>query len=1172
MKFITGILLTCALLYPQEFRATLNGRVLDPSGAPILDAPVTVKNLGTNAAFSTRTDVQGNFTILFLQPGTYSATVEAPGFKKATRTGFELSVNQTATLSFSLELGATSQEVTVTAEAELLDDSSADRGGVVDEKAIKEYPLNGRNPFMLAALVPGVDFNGSLAYQRPFDNGAIAEWGINGTNRNTEFLLDGAPNNAQAGGNNLAYVPPVDSVQEFKIQTNSYDAQYGRSGGGTVNVVLKSGSNRIHGTAYEFLRRNWLDANSFQNNARGAPKDGHYLDQYGVQLDGPVYLPKIYNGHDKTFFLFNYEGYREGTPQPLVLSVPEPEMKNGDFSKLVDARNRRITIYDPLSGGLVNNVWTRSPFPSNVIPQDRINPIARKIASFFPTPNVRTAGADYASANYFLSGGTNPATDDFYNLVLKFDHNLGSRHRMFFRHASNDRTERRSANGVSGPGENGQFPLKRINDAYVIDWVSTLSPQTIFNIRSSFSRYVEGSRSDTNLAFDMTELGFPKDLPQKLGAKFGFGIYVLDGYIQLGRGFSSNTTNTFTTHPTFTRVSGSKTLKAGFDMRWIQYSTQNSGDVFRLNQNAAFTQQVFNRADALSGDSLSSWLLGTPTSGTANYPVAPIFMYRYLAPWVQHDWKVLPKLTINSGLRMDFNFAPNERFNRMNRGFDESATSPINALIDRESFPDFPTLRGGLRFAGVDGAPRTATSLFRKTFQPRIGAAYSWNRKTVIRGGWGRYYLNPNNDFQQTFGFSNSTALVSSNDASRTGIPNKIADPFPIVLTPPGASAGLTTFAGRAFSFMNSDFRLPYIDQFSFSIQRLVTTRSRFEITYVGSRGYDQQGTRVYNEVEDAGFRDGCNLMKGGNPGLCDAPQQNPFRSIPAFAGTTYATNGTIALSNTLRPFPQFGAITELGRNDGLSWYNAVQSLFTWRNRSGINLNVNYTFSKNMARNGFLDPQNLVMQQGLTALDKPHRFTASMIAQLPFGRGQRFFRSVSGWRSRLISGWQATTIVSYSNGRPWTLPTNVIYLKDAKLHNDWTGSTIQAVKPCVQRWNENNTITMQPFSLDAGCTEANWLIVPRFNPRYHPTYDGRIRLQSVAMADASLNKTTRFTERLSVQFRAECFNLANSFFVVSQQFNNNPESVQFGSLIKAAVSAPASNYPRQMQLGFKLIW
>lgn len=303
----------------------MNGRVVDPTDAPVAGASVVVRHTETNARYPAQTDSSGNYTAPFLPPGTYAITVELRGFKKAVREGVQLSVGQVATLDFRLELGATTQEVTVTAEAPLLEQSNADRGGLIDEQSVKEYPLNARNPLMLAGLVEGVDYNGSLAYQRPFDNGALADWSINGSgNRNNEFLLDGAPNNAQAGGNNLAYVPPVDSVLEFKIQTNSYDAQYGKSGGGVVNVVLKSGGNRFHGSLYEFARRNGWDANSFQNNARGAPRDGHYLDQYGVQLDGPLVLPKLYHGRNRTFFLFNYEGYREGTPQPLILSVPAP--------------------------------------------------------------------------------------------------------------------------------------------------------------------------------------------------------------------------------------------------------------------------------------------------------------------------------------------------------------------------------------------------------------------------------------------------------------------------------------------------------------------------------------------------------------------------------------------------------------------------------------------------------------------------------------------------------------------------------------------------------------------------------------------------------------------------------------------------------------------------------
>ena len=245
------------------------------------------------------------------------------------------------------------------------------------------------------------------------------------------------PNNAQAGGNNVAYVPPVDAVQEFRIQTNTYDAQFGKSAGGIINVALKSGTNKVHGSAYEFLRRNALDANSFQNNARNAPKDGHFLDQYGGLLDGPVYLPKIYDGRNKTFFLVNYERYREATPRPLVLSVPEKDMRDGNFAALTDAAGRRVTIYDPTTTRQQGSTWVRDAFPGNVIPGSRINPIARKIVNFFPEPTVRTAGVAYAQQNYFVPGGDNPAADSFYNLVFKFDQNFGSRHHLFFRQASN---------------------------------------------------------------------------------------------------------------------------------------------------------------------------------------------------------------------------------------------------------------------------------------------------------------------------------------------------------------------------------------------------------------------------------------------------------------------------------------------------------------------------------------------------------------------------------------------------------------------------------------------------------------------------------------------------------------------------------------------------------------
>src|ERR1051326_1977603 len=365
-------LLACpalATLSGQEFRATITGHVTDQSGAAVPNVAVQLKNLGTNEAASATTDSTGNYTIPFLRPGLYTITVEAAGFKKYVRGDVTLNVGQTAAINIALELGQVTESVTVSGDVLLLDSAKADRGQVIDSQSVREFPLNARNPFMLSILSAGVNFNGNIIYQRPFDNGAIADWNINGGwDRNNEFLLDGAPNNGQAGNNNIALVPSVDAVQEIKIQTNSFDAQYGKTAGGIVNVSLKSGTNQFHGTAYEFARRIAWDANSFQNNARGADKrgcvpsdtlclkdaQGHFLDQYGGTIGGPIIFPKLYNGRNKSFFFGAYEGYREGTPTPLSLSFPAPEFLQGDFSNLKDSTGKQIVIYNPFTGRDVN--------------------------------------------------------------------------------------------------------------------------------------------------------------------------------------------------------------------------------------------------------------------------------------------------------------------------------------------------------------------------------------------------------------------------------------------------------------------------------------------------------------------------------------------------------------------------------------------------------------------------------------------------------------------------------------------------------------------------------------------------------------------------------------------------------------------------------------------------
>jgi len=1192
--------------FAQEFRATLTGRVTDPSNAAIPGAVVQIRNTGTNEIATSTTDSQGSYTIPFLKPGTYNLSTEVAGFKKVTQENLTLNVGQTATINLTMEVGAVTDTVTVTGEVPVLETANADRGLVIDEQRVREFPLNARNPFMLSLLTAGVNFNGNIIYQRPFDNGAIADWNINGSyDRNNEFLLDGAPNNGQAGNNNIALVPSVDAVQEFKIQTNSFDAQYGKTAGGIVNVSLKSGTNGFHGTAYEFARRIAWDANSFQNNARGADKrgcvptdslclqnaSGHYLDQYGGTIGGPIIFPKLYNGRNKSFFFAAYEGYREGTPTPLSLSVPAPEFLQGDFSSLKDTAGRQIVIYNPFTGRDVNGTWTRDPFANNKIPGNLLNPIAQKILGFLPQPNVPSSGSFYSQNNYAVQSIDQ---DSFYNLMLRFDHSFGEKHRIFFRHASNDRTEIRPTNDVKGPGADGQLPLKRLNDAYVLDYVGALKPTFIANIRTSWNRYVEGSRGDPDVGHPPTELGFQAALVNQLSLPNLFGRYEFDNYQALGRYSSFNYTNTFAMNPNITMIHSGHTIHTGLDFRLIVYNNQNVGNPFRLQSTKAFTQKTYNTADSLSGNSLASFLLGVlPGGGNngADYNVLTSTVQSYYAPYVQDDWKVTRKLTLNLGLRWDFNLSPFERYNRLNRGFDPNAVNPIDKLIDRTQFPTLPAIKGALLFSGVNGADRRAGNLDWTAIQPRIGFAYQLTSKMVWRGGFGKYYLNPNNDYIQSAGFSVTTPVTGSLDSGRTPIPNLLNNPFPGgISVPTGSNLGALTFLGRQPNFFDPSFKVPYVNQFSLGFQYAMPFRSNLDVSYVGNRSYKLENLYDYNEPGLA-FRKQCNPLEGGNPAFCDALVPNPFFNLPQFANTTLGTTPTISRFNLNRPFPEFGSFQQRGRNNGKVWYNSMQVGYQIRGAAGMNLTFAYTYSKMIEQaalsNSFMgagtaaftDTQQQIPQRSVYAFDRPHVLKIGTVWELPFGKGKHFVNTSHPVLSRLVSGWQHTMIFQYSSGRPWEFPGNVVYLKDASMPNiDWSAPKIYGVRPCVLKMNPDGSSTPQPYSLSYGCgtdpSTYNFLFVPSslYAPRMSPLHFSNIRLHAVPQVDMSVNKTTQITEHTSVQFRAEAFNIMNTFYLPIQQFTNNLDDANFGSIIKGTTAQGNANFPRQIQLAVKFIF
>jgi hypothetical protein len=1210
----------CATLSAQEFRSTISGHVFDSSGAAVPNAKVQATNYGTNETTTATTDNSGSYSIPLLRPGDYKVTATAQGFKQFMRDHVTLETAKVIGIDVSLEVGAVTDTVEVTAEAAMLETQTASRGGVVTSQQVSEMPLNARNPFMLGAMMAGVTFNGAAIWQRPFDNGAIAQWSMNGgRDSSSEFMLDGASNDGQMGSNNVAYVPIVDAVQEFNVMQNMYNAEYGHTGSGIMNVVLKSGTNSIHGAVYEYMRRTALDANTFQNNAISKPKTTHYLDQYGFEIDGPARIPGILkkDGPIKLFYTGAFENYREGTPNPLIVSWPTPEMRTGDFSKLVDPNNRKVTIYDPLTStdGGVNS--PRAAFPNNVIPQNRLNPIALAVSKYMPLPNqASSAGFRYGNADLSIPDFFDK--DKFYNLILKFDWNFGSKNRAFFRHGSNDRTEDRANNGIDNkPGTDGQQPFQRINDAYVVDWVGTATPTLVLNARASFNRFIEKGYGAANQGFDVVgNFGLPKSLIQQLPNqdKVYFGVWSFDsGYQTLGRSQSNNYTNNYQVQFNATKVQGNHTLKAGLDVRQQNYELQNTGNILGFSGNSTWTQQVYNNSSVggnPSGDGYASFLLGI-VGGSSNYPLFPWWKQIYMAPYVTDDWKVSRRLTLNIGIRWDLNGPQYEKWGRQQAWFDPTAAAPYAPAVAANvakyqaagsipsdlasAYSGLSNLKGGLTFANTNGIGNSPYRFQKGNFEPRLGWAYQLKDKLVFRGGFGQYHSNPTNDYQQTNGFSTSTSIVNSNDGGRTPIIGNLSNPYPGgIISPTGNSAGAATFVGRNPSWFDPNFVNPSVWQYSVGFQYQVSQTSTVEASYVGSRSYNLNMSVPYNLFSGGlAQRKQCDYLEGGNAAFCNQQVPNPFLGVPAFNGTGDFTATTISRARMMTLYPQYSSVnglTQLGRNNSTISYDSLQINYNIRTRSGLSLLGNYTFSKQVEQWGYQDVYTNKTQNGLYFLDRPHVLKLTTIYELPFGPGKHFGGGSHGVTKALISGWEVTNFfVDPLSGFPANLPGNAIMLKDpAKTPGggysgsvDWKAYQVREWNPCVLQQDPNTgAISPTSASLGLGCGadfsnnwgNYAWLQTTSFAPdRLEPNRSGQIRVHHAFQMDASLLKTTRIGERARIQLGFEAFNLMNHNYYGRDNINTSTGSSAFGSVIPANVSTQ-NMLPRNIQVRFKFNW
>ncbi len=1148
----------------QESRGTLTGRISDSSGASVANAKLHALNQETNTGGGTTTNHEGNFEIPFLIPGTYRLTVEAQGFKKSVRTGIAVTVNDRITADVVLEVGDLAQSVTVSAESTSLDTNSASIGLSIDDKQITDLPVAGGSPFYLARLAAGVTATGGHSPGNPFDQGhASSTIVVNGTRTgSSEVSMDGASN---MSGGGASASPPQDLVQEFKIQTLAFDASLGHGTGAIVNVSVRSGTNQLHGTTYffdSFIRSVPWFVNNFLYNPQTGPitpekiaqstNNGWLHQRWGTTFTGPIFIPKVYDGRNKSFFSFGYEAmYVRRTPT-FTGTVPTDSQRDGDFSSLLAIRTN-YQIYDPYSiKDAGNGLFTRQPLARNIIPPSQISPIAKNILAYYPKQN--TPGAVDAHNNYFR---VNDEDKDYSSYLSRIDHNFSENHRVYFRINQNYYQQTIQTLPTIAAGD---FNGRRVWGG-VFDDVLVLNPRLLLNLRYGIT-YQAPWTTHFSQGFDFTALGLPASLLNQTRDKNGieglaFPQITIGGYTGLGSaGGSRSATNYQTFTGTMTHLAGSHSLRFGGEFRLERENGYNFGNVApNLDFNPTWSKGPNQNSVASPiGQGLAEFLYGLPSGGQINVNASRAEQSTFYGLFLQDDWRVAKRLTVNAGLRWEMEGPTTERYNRSVRGFDFNTANPVdaaaraqyaaapNAALPVDQFKAF----GGLTFPGVNGQPHGLWTADKNNFAPRIGLAWTASKGTVIRTGYGIFHGLMGIDRLQVNqgGFNQVTTLVPSLD---NGLHYRatLANPFPDgIEAPTGASQGLLTQIGKAPSYFLGNPVSPYMQRWTFSMQRMLGSRTVFEATYVGNRGTHLQANRQFDPIprqylSTKSERDGPVITFLG------AQVANPFASLPEFFGTTLGTQ-RIAVSQLLRPYPEFTGITA-NIPDGYSYYHSLQVRLDRRFSKGFSFQFAYTWSKFMEATSYLNGSDLRPEKVISDQDYPHRAVIGGIYEFPFGKGKHWLTNVNRITDGVLGGWQVQGWYEGQSGQALGFG-NMIFR--GNLHD----IVLPVSERTISRW----------FNTDAGF-EKNTALQLANNIRVASSRFTGIRGDGTNNLDMSLFKIFRINERWRAQFRMETYNTANH-----AQFANpdtNVTSAAFGT-----VTAEKGHGQRQGTIAIKILF
>jgi hypothetical protein len=923
----------------------------------------------------------------------------------------------------------------------------------------------------------------------------------------------------------------MDSVQEAKIQTNGFTAQYGWSTGNVYNVVTRSGSSSFHGDAFEFVRNNDLDANFFFNNANGIPRTPFHRNQFGIVGGGPVYIPRLYQQRNKTFFFAAYEGLRLSTPVPYTTTVPTAAERNGDFSAIPQV------LYNPFSTVQTANGFTRAPFAGNRIPASLMSNVAKNLISYYPSP---TNGG---LANNFVASASAPASSDEWS--LRIDHNFTDHVQSFARWSN--KNEYKVGNpayyGANNPGGPGlRQPNDREDGAVGLTWV--LNPTTVVSLNFGMNHWTEGNVVQA-YPFDVTKLGLPSFINQTSNQ---FPVVDVNGYAALGpqngSGEGGFPRNTWTWSGSLSKVAGAHSLSAGF----MQVVLQSGGGriyptTFNFSSTATAGPNPQTASPATSGDAFASLLLGVGTGGSTGVSVLPYNSKHYYGTFFEDDWKITRKLTLNLGLRWEHQTAPVERFNQQSF-FDFNAINPISQSVGS-------TVKGAVVFNGVNGVRRGLYNPPGTDLAPRIGLAYQAASKLVVRAGFGTFYVPSYLGGGSTQGYGQSTpwvAVQSNGFAPQSTLDNA----FPSGLLPQtGSTLGAMTNVGLATSGTESHRPDPYMIQYMAGVQYAVTGNDLIDMSYVGNRGVHlQQGNIDFDQLPTADLALGNQLLR---------QVANPFYGKIANSGCGLSSP-TISYGQLLRPYPEFCDVNIGQVNNSWSRYNALQVNYNRRWSAGLQMLASYTFSKftddTSGTNGWAQTNsvpirnyyNLAEEKSVDAADITHSMVISYIYELPVGKGKKVGTNFNAFENAVLGGWQVTGVSTFKSGFPIGVVGGVNNTSSfgGNQRPDLSGNPTVS-HPTLQQWF-NTSAFLQPAPFTFGDA---------------PRYMSNVRVPGLQQFDIGIQKWFYWREILRLQFRAEMFNAFNraNFYAPDANFNDPA----FGRI-------SATLPPRDVQFGLKLYW